>query len=702
MLWKYNSKGTKIPIRIGGEAGSSTDSSCWCSFEMAVEASQYYQGIATVITDPYTGIDLDNCFTADGSFRDWALPIVARLDGVAYAEISPSGTGIKFLTRARKTPGSKCLCKFAEGPGKQQMEVYDSKRFWTITGNVYNGQEEIGDGQHVIDWICDTYLKSDQAEQKGTVKHDAAPPRMLPSSLMDRAKAYVEKVPGEKKGNLRNAAFKLSGHLHSLVDEFGNRLTDPEVHDLLRDWNQKNTPPLRDEELQEASINGRKNGTPRADKVPGLIDLPVAQTFADVDISGILNQVRDEKPFPLDCLEAPGLLGDLVKYNLATAHYPLPELALAGALALLSTVTGGKVAGLRARSNVYVIGLALSGGGKDHARKLNRQILMQCGAGELCGPERIGSHAGIVSALAENWLTLFQIDEINSLLATMKGSATTAPHLYNVASVLQQIYSSSDSCWQADAYGDRKKVKRLEYPHCVLYGTGIPDSFWKAISRENLTTGLVGRFLIFEHGTYADYQDPADLEIPEQITRRVQQWLDLQTHGGNLHGHGGGHPKKMDVSLEAAVRLREHAIEISQKRKTEDPVRAAIWSRHAEKTNKLALLFACSRGCDPWETITIDDADRAVRLNNYLTRRMLVRAGLWIAENQTEADTLRMLRTIQERPEWTQSELTRVTYWCKRRERQELLLSLLESGQVVIEERDGGKGRTVSFVKATK
>jgi hypothetical protein len=46
-----------------------------------------------------------------------------------------------------------------------------------------------------------------------------------------------------------------------------------------------------------------------------------------------------------------------------------------------------------------------------------------------------------------------------------------------------QIYTSADDVWQADAYGDRKKCKTLEYPHCVVYGTAIPDGFWTSLSK---------------------------------------------------------------------------------------------------------------------------------------------------------------------------------------------------------------------------
>ena len=141
MLWKYSETGTKLPIRLDGTPGSSTDPEAWCSFEDAVRSAIYYAGIAFVIDDPYTGIDLDNCFDEKGNLRSWALPIISRLDQIGYAEISPSGNGIKFIVRARKKAGSKCVKKF--GPNKQQMEVYDHARFWTITGDIYGGNREI-------------------------------------------------------------------------------------------------------------------------------------------------------------------------------------------------------------------------------------------------------------------------------------------------------------------------------------------------------------------------------------------------------------------------------------------------------------------------------------------------------------------------------------------------------------------------------
>jgi hypothetical protein len=152
--------------------------------------------------------------------------------------------------------------------------------------------------------------------------------------------------------------------------------------------------------------------------------------------------------------------------------------------------------------------------------------------------------------LAENWNTLFQIDEIGRMLATMQ-SAGTSPHLYNISSVLMQIYSSADDIWQADAYGDRKKCKTLEYPHCVVYGSSVPDGFWTSLSKQNLSDGLIGRFLVFENSDYVDYQDVTEQPLPANVIERCQVVAGAQDAFGQ-----SGRPNKLRGRESTADRVR--------------------------------------------------------------------------------------------------------------------------------------------------
>lgn len=132
VCWRWERRGskwTKVPINAasGGRA-SSTDPSAWSSFE---EAAQYARknllpGIGFVFTDsPFAGVDLDGCRDPEtGRLEEWAREIVAELD--SYAEVSPSGTGVKVFVHATLPPGRK---------RKGRIEMYDSGRFFTVTGH---------------------------------------------------------------------------------------------------------------------------------------------------------------------------------------------------------------------------------------------------------------------------------------------------------------------------------------------------------------------------------------------------------------------------------------------------------------------------------------------------------------------------------------------------------------------------------------
>ena len=135
--WKYvrrDGRETKLPIdpKTGGPA-SSTDPTTWASFDDAVAACRRYAamaGVGFVFTadDEFCGIDLDDCIDpATGGMKPWGLRMLRTLN--SYSEISPSGKGVKVFVRGRK-PGPHCKKPFEDGA----IEIYDSVRFFTITG----------------------------------------------------------------------------------------------------------------------------------------------------------------------------------------------------------------------------------------------------------------------------------------------------------------------------------------------------------------------------------------------------------------------------------------------------------------------------------------------------------------------------------------------------------------------------------------
>jgi hypothetical protein len=130
---------------------------------------------------------------------------------------------------------------------------------------VLNGFESIGDGQRAVDWLIKKYLHG-ELRNIGTKRECTSFGGSF--ELLSRAEAYVDGCKPAGVGCRNNSAFSIAGNLHALIGSDGERLGDTDVYSLLRRWNTRNAEPLSDRELQQSAINGRKNGSPPADKPP--------------------------------------------------------------------------------------------------------------------------------------------------------------------------------------------------------------------------------------------------------------------------------------------------------------------------------------------------------------------------------------------------------------------------------------------------
>jgi putative DNA primase/helicase len=129
VVWKVvGEKPDKVPYSATtGRRASSTDLMTWSTFAETLEAYENgnYAGLGFVFSsgDPYTGVDLDNCVDENGEIAVWALEIARYFD--SYTELSATGTGLHVNVRG-DVPNRR----------KGDIEVYSSKRFFTVTGHV--------------------------------------------------------------------------------------------------------------------------------------------------------------------------------------------------------------------------------------------------------------------------------------------------------------------------------------------------------------------------------------------------------------------------------------------------------------------------------------------------------------------------------------------------------------------------------------
>ena len=170
----------KIPINPHtGEAASSTDPETWGTYEEAQQAAKTYNlpGIGFCLTDedPFVAFDLDHVLRGDP-----APAVELKEYGGIYLEKSPSGDGLRGICKGR-------VPEWARNKNGN-FEIYDHRRFVTITGEVWGEPEEIREKQEAIEWYCRTYTGERTMEPEHSVET-----RTTPEDELERRKAAARR-----------------------------------------------------------------------------------------------------------------------------------------------------------------------------------------------------------------------------------------------------------------------------------------------------------------------------------------------------------------------------------------------------------------------------------------------------------------------------------------------------------------------------
>jgi AAA domain/NrS-1 polymerase HBD domain len=138
VAWRYEERGggkpTKVPVdpATGGNADTTKPPTWGTHAEALARAVKSgLAGVGFVLGDGWLGIDFDNFRDEVSGQLSEPVPSAVRLFGT-YAEVSPSGKGVKIIGRG-KIPEGLGNRMGKDGIGRD-IEVYDSARFFTVTG----------------------------------------------------------------------------------------------------------------------------------------------------------------------------------------------------------------------------------------------------------------------------------------------------------------------------------------------------------------------------------------------------------------------------------------------------------------------------------------------------------------------------------------------------------------------------------------
>lgn len=167
VVWKRQErkgKVTKVPFCPTTRSKADTmDPETWGDIDDCLNAleSGKFDGIGYVFTKEagIVGIDLDHCIDRAGNaLSEFATGVVKTLP--SYTEISPSGDGLHIFVKG-ELPG--------KGVKRNEIEIYDQGRFFTVTGDTFGDPHPICQGGETLQRLYQRYAKTEATAEKAQV-----------------------------------------------------------------------------------------------------------------------------------------------------------------------------------------------------------------------------------------------------------------------------------------------------------------------------------------------------------------------------------------------------------------------------------------------------------------------------------------------------------------------------------------------------
>jgi uncharacterized membrane protein len=509
----------------------------------------------------------------------------------------------------------------------------------------------------------------------------STPPKWLCDLLDEREREYTSRINKSaqldetrviEEGTRNDVLFRIGAKLRSIGFDF------EEIYSALSVVNRRRCrPQLDDIEVRRIAESASRYDANAIETA--LVECRYAQIVEKEEVED--DVIEFAKPSEEFVERAPGVLASISRYILDTAYRPQPMLSLGSALSFASVLCGAHcvVDEYGTTTNLYCVGVGPSGCGKERTRQAIRDIARACGVLDLVGPEDIASGSGLLRALERNRAQLFQLDEFGRFLSTTH-NAYSSPHLYNVTTLLLKLYTSANVVFTGVAYADVDKTRVIDRPHVALWGTTVPEDFFRSISRSSIKSGLLSRILFFESRDRTTHQRPADRTVPREIVDFVRSLGNaVVTYSRPAGAIFDSYLEKFE---EYVLRVREPY--------------SSLWARAYELARKLSIIGAVAEG-----NVVVRDsvAQWACELAEAIVGRTITVVAQKLAESAFEAKRNEIFEFIRERGTITKTDLCSRFRGIRPSERDEILRSLVEEEEIEVEVGSGiatrGRPKTV-------
>lgn len=655
VMWRYedteSTKPTKVPYSArNGALASVSDSSTWATFEECVYAinTGWYNGIGFVITkeDPYAWIDLDDT-EGDQASLDRQIKVYNEFE--SYAEKSPSGKGLHIIVKG-------CI---PSGRRRSKIEIYSSSRYMTVTGDVYRNAPI----QNYDELLNGLWSQMGEGSIATAFYAGLAEAKESDEEIYKRA---VSAANGDKFAELY--AGKWQGMYPSQSE------ADFALVDIIAFYTQNRAQIAR---MFKASGLGQRDKAKRNDYVSYMLNKCFDRMLPPVDIDGlkskleeaILNKQEEQKikcvnqvcqtPKLSECSSVysvpPGLVGEIAQFIYAQAPRPVPEIALAGALGLMSGIVGRSYNISGTGLNQYVLLLAPTGTGKEAIAsgidKLMAQVVRTVPAAmDFIGPGEIASAQAVIKYMSKGPTSFISIVGEFGIYLQQMASVNAPPHLAGLRRFLLDSYNKSGEgkVLRPSIYSDKDKNTHAIYsPAFTLTGESTPEKFYEGLHEGLISEGLLPRFTMIEyHGDRPPYNSAhlcaqPSFELIDRLSTVCAHSLMLNSQNKSIH---------IKTTEEAKVLYKAFDKHCDDNINGSDrEVKRHLWNRAHMKALKLGAVVAV--GCNPYDPVINEEiANWSINLVVADVRNLLERfdAGEIGIDNDETKQLVKVIATIKD------------------------------------------------------
>lgn len=600
----------KIPVSPRtGQAASVTDPATWGTFEEACRTGFKHVGFVLAAWDPYCIIDLDNKPEKPLTEEQWQRhqKILTAFD--SYTERSASGRGYHIIVKG----------KLPSGVHRDNVEVYSSARYMICTGDVVRNTP-IADYQQLLDVLYGEMKPADTVEltERNSLLDDGEVVAMAMRAV--NAEKFNALCAGDMTGypSQSEADFALLSIIAYYTPD------NEQVRRLFR----MSALGKREKAIKDDRYLNFALGKIRAQQ-PAPVDIGQLAANAEAVLQGskqspvevpISAPMGSNPPTVPGISLPPGLVGELAQYFYQTAIRPVPEIALAAAIALTAGVCGRSYNISGSGLNQYIILLAKTGSGKEGALSgienlisaVRPQIPM---VDQFLGPAAFASGQALVKVLNDKPCFVSVLGEFGLTLQQLSDQRANSAQLM-LRKVLLDLYAKSgwNRMLRSSVYSDTEKnTKIIQAPNVTILGESTPETFFDGLDASHVAEGLIPRFSVIE---YKGDRPPRNRNANTPPSQGLaQRFSDLVAVSLTTSNNNACAPVQLDshsVALLDEFDTRADGIMNASKMDVE----MQVWNRAHLKALKLAALLAV--GCNPHQPIVT--ADMAQWAIDFVTR----------------------------------------------------------------------------------